>query len=132
LRDILLEALRPFISRELPNIVMSGPLLLLAPLAALGMTVHELMANALKYGALSVPEGTVSVSWSVDPDRLVLLWVERNGPAVVKPERPGFGMTLIERGFAHDVGGDAVVDFQPEGVVALLRAPLPVLGHEGG
>jgi two-component sensor histidine kinase len=116
----------------LPNIVMSGPLLLLAPLAALGMTVHELMANALKYGALSVPEGTVSVSWSVDPDRLVLLWVERNGPAVVKPERPGFGMTLIERGFAHDVGGDAVVDFQPEGVVALLRAPLPVLGHEGG
>jgi two-component sensor histidine kinase len=78
---------------------------------------------------LSVPEGNVDVCWSVETtanqERLMLKWIERNGPPVTPPDRRGFGMTLIERGFAHDVGGEVAVDFAPEGVVATLRAPLP-------
>jgi hypothetical protein len=88
-----------------------------------------------QYGALSVAEGNVEVAWDVKTgvglDQLVLTWVERNGPPVTPPEHRGFGMTLIERAFAHDVGGAARVCFQPEGVVATLRAPLPGKTNKG-
>jgi two-component sensor histidine kinase len=95
----------------------------------MGMAVHELTTNAVKYGALSVSEGNVEVTWSVETvanqEALVLKRVERNGPPPVSvPDRRGFGMTLIERGFAHDVGGEVKVDFAPSGVVATLSAPL--------
>jgi two-component sensor histidine kinase len=55
---------------------------------------------------------------------LELVWVERNGPPVTAPDHHGFGTTLINRAFAHDAGGDAEIEFLPEGVVATLRAPL--------
>ena len=103
--------------------------MLLEPRAALalGMAVHELTTNAVKYGALSMPEGNVEIDWSVEEDadgeQLVLRWVEHNGPPVPTPDHRGFGMTLIERGFAYDAGGEAKVDFTPAGVVATLRAP---------
>jgi two-component sensor histidine kinase len=78
---------------------------------------------------LSIPEGNVEIGWSVtkdaDNDQLVLQWIEQNGPPVRPPDHRGFGMTLIERGFSYDAGGEAKVDFKPEGVVATLRAPLP-------
>ena len=127
--EILLEELKPF--KEGTNVTMTGPRVLLQPHAALalGMAVHELATNAIKYGALSVPEGNVDVTWSAstvaDGDRLVLKWVERNGPPVTPPTRRGLGMTLIERSFADDVDGEVEVDFAPEGVVATLNAPLP-------
>jgi two-component system CheB/CheR fusion protein len=130
LRDLLMVTLKPFLSNESVNVVLTGPPVLLEPRVALalGMTVHELTTNAAKYGALSVPDGTVDIRWAVensdDTDCLVLKWVERNGPPVTPPDHRGFGMTLIERGFAYDVGGDAKVDFAPEGVTATLRAPL--------
>jgi two-component system CheB/CheR fusion protein len=131
LREILTQELKPFMSGERTNVTLTGPLMLLEPRAALalGMAAHELTTNAVKYGALSVPEGNVDVCWSVETtanqERLMLKWIERNGPPVTPPDRRGFGMTLIERGFAHDVGGEVAVDFAPEGVVATLRAPLP-------
>ena len=130
-REILLEELRPFMARDRVNVILTGPQVLLEPRSALalGMAAHELTTNAVKYGALSVPEGNVEVSWGVEAARsrewLVLNWVEMNGPTVMLPERRGFGMTLIERVFAHDVGGEVSVDFAPRGVVATLRAPLP-------
>jgi two-component system CheB/CheR fusion protein len=131
LRDILTEELKPFMALERSNIALNGGAVLLQPRAALalGMAVHELTTNAVKYGALSVPEGNVHIDWTVekagDGSQLVFRWVERNGPAVTAPARRGFGMTLIERGFAYDVGGEAKVDFIPTGVVATLRAPMP-------
>jgi two-component system CheB/CheR fusion protein len=131
LREILLEELRPFMARDRVNVVMAGPPVLLEPRAALalGMAAHELTTNAVKYGSLSVPEGNVEVTWSVEDSRsrewLMLNWVESNGPPVAPPTRRGFGLTLIERGFAHEVGGEFTVEFAPHGVVATLRTPLP-------
>ncbi len=87
LREILTEELKPFMSADRTNVSLTGPEVLLQPRAALalGMAAHELTTNAVKYGALSVPEGNVEVTWSVeqveDHERLVLKWVERNGPA---------------------------------------------------
>jgi two-component system CheB/CheR fusion protein len=131
LREILTEELKPFMSADRTNVSLTGPEVLLQPRAALalGMAAHELTTNAVKYGALSVPEGNVEVTWSVDRvedhERLVLKWVERDGPAVNPPAHRGFGMTLIKRGLSHDVGGKVEVDFATTGVVATLTAPLP-------
>jgi two-component system CheB/CheR fusion protein len=137
LREILIEELKPFMSGERVNVVLTGTAILLEPRAALalGMAVHELTTNAVKYGALSVPEGNIEIRWAIEKAaggvRLVLEWIERNGPPVAAPDHRGFGMTLIERGFAHDVGGDAKIDFRPEGVIATLRAPFPGKTRKG-
>ena len=130
LREILMEELRPFLSGERSNVSLTGPTVPVEPRTALamGMAVHELTTNAVKFGALSLPEGKVDIDWAVedgeDRSMLVVTWAERDGPPVSKPARRGFGMTLIERAFAHDVGGQASVDFRPDGVVAVLRAPI--------
>jgi two-component system, chemotaxis family, CheB/CheR fusion protein len=130
LREILVQELQPFMSKERANVVLTGNAVLLEPrlALALGIAVHELTTNAIKYGALSVPEGNVDITWivekTVDCEKLVLKWTERNGPNVSIPEQRGFGMTLIERGFSHDVDGEAKVDFAPKGVIATLAAPL--------
>ena len=83
--------------------------------------MHELTTNAVKFGALSSPDGKVDINWTVEKTAvgtdLVLKWVEQMVPPVAKPARRGFGMTLIERAFSNDVEGEAEVSFLPEGVV---------------
>ncbi|HEY0012994.1 MAG TPA: HWE histidine kinase domain-containing protein [Allosphingosinicella sp.] len=108
------------------RISWSGPPARLNPKAAVSlvMALHELCTNAAKYGALSVPEGRVSVAWSVEGDRLHLEWRERGGPRVQVPERRGFGFRMIERALAADVAGGATLDFQPEGLVCRIDATL--------
>ena len=84
------------------RITCDGPEVVLAPEMALHMALilHELGTNARKYGALSVPEGRLSVSWAVettDTRLLHLEWVETGGPPVTAPGTPGFGTVLIEQ-----------------------------------
>ena len=130
LAEIVSEELRPFKASHRANIRIEGPSVPLAPRSALalGMALHELTTNAVKYGALSVPDGDVAVTWAVEhgegDDFLVLHWVEQNGPPVVPPARRGFGSVLIERGLAHDLSGQAEIEFLHGGVKASIRAPL--------
>ena len=130
LRDVVMEEVKPFLAGEPPNIVVDGPNVPLEPRAALalGMAIHELTTNAVKYGALSVPEGDVGVTWRVErrleEQVLVLDWIERNGPPVAAPDSRGFGMMLIERGLRQDMSAEVEVEFSPAGVRARLRAPL--------
>jgi two-component system CheB/CheR fusion protein len=131
LEEIIAEELRPFLAGDRTNVVIAGLPILLDPRSALalGMAVHELATNAAKYGALSVPEGNVAVTWAVErtdnDEHLLLDWVERNGPPVKEPAKRGFGTMLIERAVGHDLSGEARIEFLPEGVRALVRAPLP-------
>ena len=130
LAEIVAEELKPYLAKERANILIEGPPVPLDPRGALalGMAIHELATNAVKYGALSVPEGDVAVTWIVertgDDMHLVLDWTEKNGPPVTAPTKRGFGTTLIERGLSYDLGGVAHVTFLPDGVRASLRAPL--------
>ena len=136
LDEIVTEELRPFIAGDRTNIVIEGPIVSLNPRGALalGMAIHELATNAAKYGALSVPEGDVAVTWDVertdDGEHLLLEWLERNGPPVPEPAKRGFGSVLIERALGHDLSGKAMIEFLPEGVRALVRAPLPTKAGE--
>src|SRR3954464_5739207 len=81
----------------------------------LAMAFHELVTNALKYGALSVPNGRIRVIWHIEEaiadgaERMTIVWSEHGGPAVKDPSRRGFGSELIEKGLARQLGGTALL-----------------------
>ncbi len=105
---------------------LSGPAVMLEPQAylAFAMVIHELATNARKYGALSVPQGRVDVSWQVtDAGVLELDWRESGGPAVHAPDRTGFGTLVIRQGLQHQLRGHATLDFEPGGLHARLCTP---------
>gem|GEM_PF-305924 len=124
--DIAAAAAEPFGSSS-GRITAEGPDLRLQPKTAvsLALALHELATNAVKYGALSVPEGRVEVRWRVAGDRLNLVWRECGGPPVEAPTRRGFGTRMIERGLATELGGEVRIDFRPTGLVCEIDAPLP-------
>jgi two-component sensor histidine kinase len=131
LKEILEETLEPYLDRT----VLAGPPVALTPNAALALSMvfHELGTNAVKYGALSVPEGSVTVVWHVDPGalhRLTLHWEERGGPTVAPPARKGFGSRLIAASLKSDLAGEARVDYRPSGLVCVLTLSLPRTGKE--
>lgn len=92
------------------------------PALHLALVLHELVTNAHKYGALSVPEGRVHLTWEIAEDRLVLNWRERGGPAVSAPARRGFGTALIERSLRAD-GGSAQPHYEADGIGWTLTLP---------
>lgn len=89
----------------------------------LAMVTNELATNAAKYGALSRPEGCVEVSWQVEEETgaLRLVWRERNGPAVKRPERSGVGARLVQRFPSKQP--TAEVFFEPDGLIWRARLP---------
>jgi two-component sensor histidine kinase len=126
LGDVALASLQPhaLCGRRLQ---IDGPTVLLDPKACvtLAMTFHELATNAVKYGALSVPDGEIDVRWTSDCDRLHLRWTERDGPPCNPPERDGFGLRMLKRALASELGGTARVAFETEGLIFDFDAPLP-------
>jgi two-component sensor histidine kinase len=86
----------------------------------LGMALHELATNALKYGAWA-GEGSVEVRVEARPDdALCVVWTERGGPAVSAPGGTGFGSRLLRRGVATELGGTVDMDFRPDGLVCTI------------
>jgi two-component sensor histidine kinase len=95
----------------------SGPNIEISPDAArkLGLVFHELVTNAMKYGALSIPNGRVSVRWRADGDRVDLVWQEENGPPVLPPQRRGFGTIIVTQSL-KSLAGDISFMFDPAGL----------------
>ena len=131
LREIVEEELHPFAAAGHTNTRVEGGEVQLAPAGALalGMAIHELATNAVKYGSLSSPEGSVTVTWRIDAApsgeaELAIVWHEQGGPLVRAPERTGFGTMLVRRSVADELGGRAELDFRPDGLRAELRAPI--------
>jgi two-component sensor histidine kinase len=106
------------------RVKIQGPRVVLGASATntIGMALHELATNACKYGALSVIDGRISVSWTVKSGELFMEWSEHGGPLVSPPVHRGFGRNVIERS-AEQLGGTAALAFDPEGVRWRLRAP---------
>ncbi|MFC3068222.1 HWE histidine kinase domain-containing protein [Phenylobacterium soli] len=102
-----------------------GPELFLTPRAAnaLALALHELAANAAKYGALSNEAGRVDVRWERLADGgFELVWTESGGPRVTAPKTRGFGSTLLQQVTGRELNGGASVEYRPSGVRATLRA----------
>ena len=107
---------------------ITGPPVPLSPRIALTLAIvlHELATNAAKYGALSVPEGSVTVSWQVaaEAKRLALVWRESGGPPPKVPERQGFGTRFIQRALEAELSGLVRFDYGSQGLVCELELPL--------
>jgi PAS domain S-box-containing protein len=110
------------------HVTMAGPALQLAAGAAqpVAMLLHELSANAARHGALSVPGGSVSLTWEMTGcGALRLVWRETGGPEVTgPPTRNGFGSRLIASLTRRQVGGSASFDWSnPAGLVVTVKVP---------
>jgi two-component sensor histidine kinase len=90
------------------------------------MVMHELVTNAAKYGALSSPDGSVSVSWdrtSADTI-LTITWRELGGPPITAPVKCGYGSSLIRGLIPHELGGTVDLKFPPDGACCKIEIAL--------
>lgn len=130
-RELLEGAVAPHRWDNPGRIVVDGPDLQINPRAAqtLVLALHEMATNAAKYGALSRPEGILSVAWTVsgaeDARHMALSWSETLGPQIAgPPARRGFGSLLIEHTLAFELEGKATLDYAPSGLKVLVELPL--------
>ena len=120
---------------------VTGEEVLLPPLIAglVALAIHELTTNAIKFGALSTPEGRLAVSWTVARAEegglptLALVWVESGGDHIPPGSiQRGFGSEVIENALRYQLGGEGRLDFAPAGLRCTIRLPLtPTLGSVG-
>ena len=131
--DVIEGALAPYRTGR-GRIHVEGPAVQLGPEPALSLALalHGLATNATKYGALSVPEGTIHVEWAYvetsDVPSLQFQWRESGGPVVVPPTRHGFGSRLIESSLATDFGNTVKVEYLPTGLVCRYVTTLHKVG----
>jgi PAS domain S-box-containing protein len=120
LREVIEITLSPFIDDDMPErIALSGPQVTLSERSAggLALALHELATNAMKYGALSVPEGRVALSWSLGADgAFAMEWIESGGPQVTPPQSEGFGGRVIRHSVAHEPQGQIALEYPAGGL----------------
>jgi two-component sensor histidine kinase len=126
LATLITRLLEPYTHRAWGDVVMiEGPAADIPrqKIQALAFVLHELATNAVKHGALSLPEGRLRIFWTVEASSngryLQLSWQEREGPAVVPPTSQGFGMRLI-MAEAVELGGKPELMFAPHGLEARI------------
>jgi two-component sensor histidine kinase len=129
--DTVWSAVEATIGEDAHRLSLDGKDFMLPPQAAvsLAMIIHELCTNAVKYGSLSVPEGIVTVSWTVDDVgencQIFMRWIESGGPPVKPPTRNGFGSRLISHGFSTERGSKVEMNFLPSGLECTVAAQVP-------
>ena len=125
LADLVSQELAPYATAA--NTIVVGPHVRLTAAAtqALAMVLHELTTNAAKYGALSTPQGRVSVRWhQVSNGGVVglrLTWQEEGGPAVSSTARPGYGTSVIRDLIPYELGGVVDLDYRDGGVCCTIE-----------
>jgi len=109
------------------RVALSGPDMWITSDAtlSLAMAIHELATNAAKYGAFSVAEGRVDISWSrifdAQGDRLRIEWVETGGPEISPPSRSGFGSQLVKSTLEGSLSGQVDYDWEPNGLRVVIN-----------
>jgi two-component sensor histidine kinase len=130
LREIALSELKPFAESRQPRFMLIGPHVeLSADLAVpVGMALHELTTNAVRYGALSTPGGYVEVRWAIGEvqgvRKLHLEWHEHGGPPVSEPQHQGFGSTLLQRVLTMQCHAEVEITYDRAGLQFTMDAPL--------
>ena len=130
LANTIRGATEPYDSEGEGRFSISGPDIKITSGAviALAMTLNELCTNTTKFGALSVPGGSVDIAWSVDEakQRLQMTWSEKGGPAVSAPSRQSFGTRLIGS-LGQQLKGQVKLAYDPTGFVYALDVPMTSL-----
>jgi PAS domain S-box-containing protein len=127
LADLTRRQLAPYTTGT--NTSIDGPDIMLAAreIQALAVVFHELVTNAAKYGALSDPNGSVSVRWALseaDSATLVITWCERGGPSAAGPAHCSYGTSLIRHLIPHEIGGTVDLTFSSDGTCCNIEIPL--------
>jgi len=130
LDDLAARHMAPFVDEEQHRVSYSGPPVVLNPAAAqnIGLALHELGTNALKYGALSKPDGHVHLSWQLSADQLTINWREEGGPPSTPLIHKGFGYAVLARLAPDALQGEATLTFSATGFSWNLRVPLDEVG----
>jgi len=130
LADLMRQHLMPFLDIQSSRVEFTGPDLVVTAEAtqAIGLAIHELATNAIKYGALSVPSGKVKISWAFDSESfasraLLLKWVEQGGPRVVPPSRNGFGHLVIGEMIERSLNAKVALEFATHGLEWSVSIP---------
>jgi two-component sensor histidine kinase len=111
------------------NTTIDGPDVTLtsAQTQAVAMVIHELATNAAKHGALSSPDGRVSVSWDSNATDatgiLTITWRELGGPPIAALVRSGYGLSLIRDLIPHELGGTVELIFPSDGACCKIEIP---------
>ena len=129
LAELMEQTMRPYCARGGGGVRAAGPDVRVEPKLALALhlVLHELAANASKYGALSIPSGCIKIQWNVwqiapGARKLTVAWTERGGPEVKVPCGQGFGTQLIKR--ALDGYGQAQLEFHSDGLACHMLIDL--------
>jgi PAS domain S-box-containing protein len=137
LANLVRQQLVPFAEIQSSRFEVAGPEVVITAEAAqaIGLAIHELATNAIKYGALSESGGKVSVSWMFDgnagaPGPLLLNWIERGGPPVSPPLRKGFGHVVIGEMVERSLGGKVAMEFASAGLQWRVSIPAANLVSE--
>lgn len=133
LETILRNQLKPVLETYGERVNISGPELDIGTTAAqqIALAVHELATNAVKYGSLSIPGGTVDVTWNNgkgDDAALTFKWSERGmgeaSPAKQGDAPGGFGTRLLMTAVPAMLRGEARRDHTESGMRYILTVPL--------
>jgi PAS domain S-box-containing protein len=130
LRELLSKELDHYEDRGSKRIRLKGPSVqLYSDIAVpIGMALHELTTNAAKYGALSIPDGQLDVTWRLetkDGRQIVFFdWIEKDGPEVEVPRHRGFGTRLLDRVLTAQVHAEIALEFEPGGFHFSMNFPL--------
>lgn len=133
LLDLANAALAPFIAvaGRSERIAIDGANLRVSPKVtlALGIALHELAANAERYGALSNDSGSIRLIWAAKGTPagpcLALRWEETNGPLTGPPYRKGFGSHVLHRGLVHELQASVELDYRAGGLIYTIDLPAP-------
>ncbi len=132
LRRLLDVTLSPYASSQ-ARLEIEGEDVLLSPksFTTMSLVFHELATNAMKYGALGRTGGEINISWQLHDDHtLALQWVERGVVIESMPERRGFGSVIIQRSIPYDLGGEADISYQRDGMSARFTIPAQYIGQD--
>ena len=125
LRELIQSQLAAHIGAGEGQVAIDGEPVALKPEAAqnLGLALHELGVNAAKFGALSVPQGRVAITWALHGKSLALDWREQSGPKVKARRKRGFGSLVIERNLARALNAKVDLTFDSDGLRCHIEIP---------
>lgn len=122
---ILEKEFKAFVRSNTDAYTLTGDPLIISPerVQIMTMAVHELVTNAIKYGALSVPKGSVHIHILQEKDMCHITWEEKNGPKFSHNTDPsgGFGSFLLTRVIAGELKAKTSLEIKPEGLVFSLK-----------
>jgi PAS domain S-box-containing protein len=128
--DLITKQVEPYAIYDPAQVMLEGEDMILPPDHALGLGIalHELATNAAKHGALSSAAGRVRVSWQTEPgldeSRVVIHWVESDGPRVTPPAARGLGERLIERSLDKVLSSSVRLSYPETGMEVLISMPI--------